>query len=429
MTDFSMNNTSKKIYFKKTQDYFEEVKRSFILKNYRSAIVMLYSITICDLIYKLQELRDRYSDDIAKKILEEIEKLQKDNPSSPDWEKKLIEFIKERSDLLSTSDYTNIIMLQKHRHLSAHPVLEDNYELYQPNEETALAHIRNITECLLIKPPLFSKKIFNSLLEDLESISDSFINEDDETLERYLKSKYLNHAPEKIVISIFKSLWKIVYKIENDRCNKNRIINSKVIRLLYKNYPDLIKHSINNEVEYFSDINHKKPIYFLIGFLSQYQEIYHSLNDSAKILIENSTKQDRINKSMAWFLFPDLNAHKKWIIDEEKKESFSTIHLNTIKAFYKSYVEAGLESELFNLLIWLYSVSTNEQESNNRFSFILYILPKLRKVKMTEVIKAVDSNIINQNRNSKLIKRHSDFILGKDFNYDEYPNFQKSLKI
>lgn len=428
MQEFSINNSSKKIYFKKTRTYFEEVKKSFTLKNYRSAIVMLYSVVICDLIYKLQELRDRFNDEVAKKILKEIEKIQKDNPSNPDWEKKLIELIKDRSDLLTTSDYSNILMLQKHRHLSAHPVLEDNYELYQPNEETALAHIRNITEGVLIKPPLFTKKIINSILEDLESVTNIFINEDDELLERYLNSKYLKHAPKTVIISIFKSFWKIVYKIENERCDKNRTMNSKAIRLLYRKYPDLIFNAVKNEIDYYSDVSHGKPIYFLIGFLSQHQEIYNILNESAKILIERSAEENRVNKSMTWFLFPNLEEHKNWIIEEEKKKPFSTIHLNTTKAFYKSYVEAGFESELFDLFIWLYEVSTTQQESNNRFSFIRNILQKLDKDKMKNVIKAVETNIVNQNINAKVIKQYSDLILGDAFDYSQYPNFQKILE-
>jgi predicted nucleic acid-binding protein len=426
MKEFSLNNTSNKIYFKKTKIYFEEVKKSYSLKNYRSAVVMLYSIVICDLVYKLQELKDRFNDVTSEKILIEIEKIQKENPANPIWESKLVELIKERSSLLSTSDYSNIIMLQKHRHLSAHPVLEDNYELYQPNEETTLAHIRNITEGILIKPPLFTKKIVYSILEDLEAVTNIFINEDDdESLERYLNSKYLKHAPKTVIVAIFKSLWKIVYKVEDERCNKNRVINSKAIRLLYRKYPTLLFDSIKDEINYFSDISHQRPIYFLIGFLSQHQEIYNILNESTKVLIQRSTDEDRVNKSMAWFLFSGLKNHKDWIMEEEEVESLNTIHLNTIKAFYKAYIEAGLEDELYSLLIWLFSKSSTQQASNNRYSFISYILPKLNKNYIENVLKAVDSNILNQNINAQEIKQHSDIILGTSFDYSLYPCFQK----
>ena len=84
---------------------------------------MLYSVVICDLIYKLEELRDVYNDATSKKILLEIEGLQQANPKSPDWENKLVEMIADRTKLLEISDVENINQLQKHRHLSAQPVL------------------------------------------------------------------------------------------------------------------------------------------------------------------------------------------------------------------------------------------------------------------------------------------------------------------
>lgn len=423
MSDFSIEHSSKKIYFKRSRNYFEEVKKSFALKNYRSAIVMLYSVTICDLIYKLQELRDRFNDDIAKRVLDEIEEIQKKHPNNPDWERKLVELINSNSDLLSTSDYSNIVMLQKHRHLSAHPVLEENYELYQPNEETTLAHIRNITEGILVKPPLFTKKIFNSLLEDLEDVSNIFINEEDELFETYLKSKYLRHTSAKTIISIFKSLWKIVFKLENEKCDQNRIINSKAIRVLYRNNTKEIIESIKNEIDYYSEINHGYPIYFLIGFLSQHKEIYPLLNESARILIEKSIEEDKVCKSMTWFMFENLIEHKNWIMNEEENNSFSTIHLNTIRAFYRPYIEAGLQNELFDLLIWLYKKSSSPKESNNRFSFVNYILPKLSKEEMINVIIAVEENINNQNTNVTIIKKFSNTLLEKTFDYSPYPNF------
>lgn len=62
------------IYFVKTQEYFNEVVSSYANGNYRSAVVMLYSVVICDLLFKLQELKDMYNDTTAVEILSQIEK-------------------------------------------------------------------------------------------------------------------------------------------------------------------------------------------------------------------------------------------------------------------------------------------------------------------------------------------------------------------
>lgn len=61
------------IYFSKTKEYFNEVLSNYANGNYRSAVVMLYSVAICDLLFKLQELVDMYNDSVAGDILREVE--------------------------------------------------------------------------------------------------------------------------------------------------------------------------------------------------------------------------------------------------------------------------------------------------------------------------------------------------------------------
>ena len=57
------------IYFPKTREYFKEVISSYSNGNYRSAIVMLYSVVICDMLFKLKELKDMYNDTVASSLL------------------------------------------------------------------------------------------------------------------------------------------------------------------------------------------------------------------------------------------------------------------------------------------------------------------------------------------------------------------------
>ena len=120
----SLEYKSEKIYHHKTKEYFNEVLSSYHNGNYRSAVVMLYSVVVCDLIYKLQELSDRYSDTTAVSILTKI-KMEKDqNPTNPKWEKTLIDEVITRTNLLEPQDKLNLEYLRDNRHLSAHPVLE-----------------------------------------------------------------------------------------------------------------------------------------------------------------------------------------------------------------------------------------------------------------------------------------------------------------
>ena len=85
------------IYNEKTKNYFEEVLSSYNNKNYRSAVVMLYSVVIYDIIAKIKELDEIYNQEWAKKTIKEINTQRKTAPKSPEWEKLLLEKIKQQN--------------------------------------------------------------------------------------------------------------------------------------------------------------------------------------------------------------------------------------------------------------------------------------------------------------------------------------------
>ena len=89
------------IYFAKTREYFNEVLSNYANGNYRSAVVMLYSVAICDLLFKLQELSDMYNDTVAAEILREVEKCRNtgDNKSKSRWEKEFVDGIYKKTKL------------------------------------------------------------------------------------------------------------------------------------------------------------------------------------------------------------------------------------------------------------------------------------------------------------------------------------------
>ena len=117
------------IYFAKTKEYFNEVLSNYANGNYRSAVVMLYSVAICDLLFKLQELLDMYNDSVAAEILSEVEKCRNpgDNKSKSRWEKEFIDNIYRKTELLDLESYTNLNHLYDHRNFSAQHALNSRY--------------------------------------------------------------------------------------------------------------------------------------------------------------------------------------------------------------------------------------------------------------------------------------------------------------
>lgn len=90
LDEYSIEQRATQIFDTRTKEYFSEVLSCYSAGNHRSAVVMLWSVVVCDLLFKLQHLVDLYGDGKAKKILAEIGQMQRDNERSPMWETRLV---------------------------------------------------------------------------------------------------------------------------------------------------------------------------------------------------------------------------------------------------------------------------------------------------------------------------------------------------
>jgi hypothetical protein len=427
MRTHSIDLLSENIKNIKSREYFKEVVRSYYTENYRSSVVMLYSIVICDLVYKLQELKDQYNDVNSKNILTEIERLQTLNPHSPDWENKLIELIKDQTNILEHSDHQNILHLQKHRHLCAHPVLMQNYELYSPNKETVRAHIVNILEGLLTKPALLSKKIFDDFLNNLNDIKDILVTEKD--IEIHLKSKYFENLNIAIEKDIFRSLWKIVFKLDNQLCNDNRIINYKALKIiLNRNYTTILDF-IESDKAYFSNNLNYDFFDLILSFLNENPIVYKNLNDSAKTYIKNIIENNDNYKFTAWFLNETLTKHLKYINEINDNNFYTLIKTKSIIELYNILENQGYLTEAKELLIKMYCLSRDFDQADKRFDNL--IEPFLENFTINELTKIVEgtqeNGQINGRRkaksNNRLIKKEIDK-LNSSFDFSPYNYFE-----
>lgn len=252
MKNFEIETIKERIHFGKTKEYFEEVLSSYQIGSYRSSVVMLWAVAITDIIYKLQYLVDLYSDSSAKEILDEVRSIQDEDTRSSSWELGVIDSVLKKTHLIDSADYENLRYLQKQRHLCAHPVLKENLELHKPNKETVRALIRNTLEGLLIKPPFYTQKVITEILEDLDEAKEALNTK--EKVKTYLESRYLNRMNEDVEFALFKALWKLTFKLDNDKCNENRLINIDVIRLITSRHKTRLNALIVADKDYYSNI-------------------------------------------------------------------------------------------------------------------------------------------------------------------------------
>jgi hypothetical protein len=431
MSDFSIEANQERITDHRTKQYFAEVYSSYTHGNYRSAVVMLWSVVVCDLLFKLDHLKTLYTDATADSILTEIEDLRKKNPKSPEWEWELVEKVRNRTHLLEAADYVNLQALRDHRHLSAHPVLSATDVLFAPSKEQCRAHIRNALEGLLTKPPIMTKKVFDALMEDIEQ--NQAVLPDDDSLRRYLQAKYWTNLTAPVENSLVRSLWRLVFKSTDLRCEQNRSINYRTFRLFYKRRPTEVDGLIQSEPAYYSELAFSgTPFGCLLDFLSYHPAVFSLFTEAAKAPVRSYVDTHMDAFVVGWFLSANINDH----IAEVSKRVQAGNSIDTAEPFAKFYSVAkseGHQVAACQIAIALYGQSGSYYDADFRCQhFILPYLDDYDSTTMTLLLQAIEGN--NQtygrrqsSRDHRLVNARADAAFGAGWNINAYPNFAASI--
>lgn len=408
----------------RTADYFSEVLSCFYSGNLRSAVVMLYATVICDLIFKLDDLVNIYGDKGAEKILNELKAQQENNPKSTDWEREVPEKCKDANKILSTADYSNFCSLQQLRHLCAHPVINGSRELYRPNSDIVLGHIRNMLEGILVKPAFQVKELFNIILDDLSSVKDIIV--DEKQLKQYVESKFLDKFNSiELEKHIFKTLWKFVFVLENDDCKANREINLFVLKLLVNRHKETLLSYFSKDKDYFANnINSKNStlLVLLIKFFNEYPDFFTALPDAKQLEINAIIDNDSFKSldGIAIFRSTDFVKH---------------IFEKTMNCYHEQlkYIAEYLEniaghSKALEYYIELYAASNCYDQADWRFNdFIEPHLDEFDEKQMELLIDATNNNgqIYDRRQapyaNNKIKSRM--LALNPNFDFSQYRNF------
>lgn len=427
--EFSLENLKQKISSANTADYFEEVYSSYIHGNYRSAVVMLWSVVILDLIQKLQTLEDAYGDPVATNILNSINDLKNANSKSSAWELDLVREVCERTDLIDFNEFKTIEYLQQQRHLSAHPVLEQTTKLYVPNKDTARALIRNSLEIILIKPPVYTNKILNSLLTDLDENKAIFASIDQ--LKKYVKTKYLERMSIESKLKIFETMWKFVMHLDEPNCNKNRGVNLRFISILALEITPLIEDQIRKRPSYYSKLkNERKFTMALTIFLSRVPSIYKLLEASTQLIINKSIEDDISLEIISYFNKSSLKEHYDSLDTLLKtKNQNSTLPYTTWKILLEASDSIEMEERFACTISLYYNESINFEVADNAFGNVLGYLDKFNIKAFEYLLEGAEENSQTYRR-AKASEDYSKIkekilTLEKDFDFGRYKRFNK----
>jgi hypothetical protein len=435
MQDFSIEMTAERIVDRRTREYFREVYSSYVNENYRSATVMLWSVVVADLVFKLEELQMAYEDPAAVEILDAVTRSQLANPTSPAWELDLLEEVKKRTLLLDVAEYQALAALQKQRHLSAHPILTGVRELFAPSREATRANIRAALEAVLTKPALMSRKILDSLLEDLERLRDQELERSE--LDKFIRGKYLAHMLPKVEDSVFRSLWNLTFLKTDQRCEDNRKVNRQALQTLFERRPDRCLELIEAEPRHYGDVSSEGTCALqLVGFLSTAPRVFRSLPEPAKVIVRAAAAPDADPsvQAAAWFLAPSLKDHIRALAEavESKGLRLSAVAVRRLRGLAEADGAAAV-AEVDRLAILLYGASHNYDTADQRFTAL--IEPRLERFSrddMQLLLSSIDQNDQVWGRGlaqseHRQVKAAAEKVLGKKFDFAKYANFDFSV--
>lgn len=434
MKNFEIESMKDRIYFGKTKEYFEEVLISYQIGSYRSSVVMLWAVAISDVIYKLQYLVDLYADAAAKEILDEVRAIQDEDSRSSSWELGVVDKVFKNTNLIDTAEYEHIRYLQKQRHLCAHPVLRGNLELYKPNKETVRSLTRNILEGLLIKPPFYTQKVISEILEDLDDSKDTLNTQ--VKVKRYIESRYLNRMTDEVEFSLYRTLWKLTFKVINDKCNENRLLNLNVIRVITNRHGAKLNEVISADRDYYSNIAaNGAPSEYLTHYLSMNSSLYEPLTEDAKLKIQQTTENTDVGRICGWFTRGDLSSHFDYLTNWIEGDLYPDIDDAQWEYVFKLSDSEEWESSCAKLISSYYCRSGGFGTADARFTDSL--LPNLRlfdEESAEYLLGKIESNnqVYWRNRagidHKKVRDRFNEF-LPADFDYSAYPEFDGNTRV
>ena len=391
---------------------------------------MLWTVVICDLVFKVKELKDLYQDKTAQAIFDEISKMQKDNPKDPSWENRLLSLMSEKLSLYSEIEKTELESIQKRRHLSAHPILDQNDILYHPNRESVLADIRYAIELVLSKPSVLSKNIFSDLLEDLSSIKDTIKN--DGALRRYLTSRYFGRLPDVTCIAIFKSLWRVTFCVEDERAKENRNINYKALRILYEINPTILNENIKSNSPYYSDrLLPLSKCQYYVYLMGDYPALYNFLTEAAKVKLNEELNKDLSADFVAYFKSENVSSHIEYLdgIIQKKISDCEDINVPTlhIKDLFRHAQSAGCAEKLIDLCIDCHIKSYSYDMADSTYNnYISPVLNKMSIEKVKNLLEGANKNHQIHDRRKSVSSNNEMFSraeeLDSSFDRSEYSN-------
>ncbi len=221
----------------------------------------------------------------------------------------LIEDIYEKTKIISAVEKEELIGLKNVRNYAAYPIInidDDKLDLKPITKETVSDLLRKAFEIVFLRDAILAKNIVKDIISD---INEFYNRAEIDGLEKFLNIKYFKRMTKEKKDHLFKTLWKFVFILTDNECDRNRQSNYWGFVFLYKenrdHYLELIREHENYyseklELEMIQQVDNKwnnisyfkkrRRMIHIIKLLQYDPKIYTCLNDYGKNIIQQSIK-------------------------------------------------------------------------------------------------------------------------------------------
>lgn len=420
MSNFSIDESVQLIKNSYTQDLFKEVHSSYVIGNYRSAVVMLWSVVVTDLLLKLKDLDSIYNDKTAQKILKKIEEQLDKNKTSSAWEYDLVEDFFKEFNFFGTPELEQFRHLQKMRHVCAHPVINEENLLYKPTKAKVYSLIEISMQSVFLRDALISSKAIEHVLKELNRIR-SIINGKKER-QLYFKNKLLPLMSDNVLKKFIEKLWVFSFLKKDEMFLLNLEINTHILSFLADEKKDIFISFLKNEIKNIAKVPEDEAyLDYYVGFWATHKFLLKYMDENFKNIIVS------LVESPAYKHYEFLKYSSMYdFISSFTKGKFDHVYLDYMW-LYESECEEEMIREKYN--IFCIDVMLEISSSFERDYFfrekILNSINKFNLADLKYLLKGMNDNKLIFQSMGKLIEEI--IKIDRNFDFSEFEFYQKII--
>lgn len=199
---------------------------------------------------------------------------------------------------------------------------------------------------------------------------------------------------EKMFTSTFKALWKFVYVLDNEDCNKNKIINNKCLRVMLDLKPMWLFNIIDKD-EYYNHIstNNKEYSMLILELCCHIDGLYNYFTDDFKKILKSMWTQYECDTFIIlWFIFNTFDEYKDYIYNQETR-NYAKIKYNTLEISKKYFLNCGRKDEYIKFCLFVFGKSRNYDSADSNFTkYISPIISDMSQEHFDLYVKCVCEN-------------------------------------